>query len=126
MTQASIIQNGDKAKFNNLSSVQVVEVLGNVADWALKEIAKLLPVVNDAEKSVLEELKIEQSEAYKLSRDVELSKEERDMWYTRATKASDTILDIANAKKIKVAILGGIGVTSILGAIVFSIVNRKK
>ena len=126
MANTSIIKNGNKAKFDNLSNGQAIEVLGTVAQWALTEISKLLLVADDAEKSVLEELKLEQSEAYKISRDMELSKEEREVWYARATKASDTILQIAKAKKVKIAILGGIGAASVVGAIVLSIINQKK
>ena len=126
MANTNIIKNGNKVKFDNLPNGQAIEVLGTVAQWALTEISKLLLVADDAEKSVLEELKLEQSEAYKLSRDMELSKEESDMWYARATKASDTILQIAKAKKVKIVILGSIGAASVVGAIVLSIINQKK
>ena len=125
MTNTTIIKNGNKEKFDTLSNGQAVEVLSTVAQWALSEISKLLLVANDAEKSVLEELKLEQNEAYKLSRNMELSKEERDAWYERATKASDIILQIAKDKKVKIAILGGVGAASVVTAIVLSIINKK-
>lgn len=70
MANTCIIKNGNKAKFDNLSNEQAIEVLGTVAQWALTEISKLLLVADDTEKSVLEELKLEQSETYKLSRDM--------------------------------------------------------
>ena len=126
MSNTNIIKKGNKAKFDNLSNGQAIEVLSTVAQWALTEISKLLLVADEAEKSILEELKLEQSEAYKLSRDMELSKEERDIWYARATKASDTILQIAKAKKIKTTILGTLGIASVVLTIVLSIINPKK
>ena len=126
MANANIIKNRNKEKFDKLPNGQAIEVLGTVAQWALTEISKLLLLANDVEKSILDELKLEQSEAYKLSRDMELSKEERDIWYTRATKASDTILQIAKNKNIKLGIFGGICLTGIVGTIVFAIINQKK
>ena len=125
MANTNIIKNGNKTKFDNLPNKQAVDVLNTVAQWSLTEISKLLLLANEAEKSILEELKLEQSEAYKLSRDIELSKEERDMWYGRATKASDTILKIAKAKKVEIGILGGITL-SIFGVLFSSITTPKK
>lgn len=126
MANSNIIKNRNKEKFNTLSDEQAIDVLGRVANWALSEISKLLLLANDEEKSVLEELKVEQTEAYKLSRDKELSQQEREMWYARATKASNTILAIAKNNKVKVAVISAIGVASVVTTIVLAIINQGK
>lgn len=123
--ESAIIRKNNKAKFDALSNGQAIEVLSNVAQWALSEISKILLLVNDEEKSVLEELKLEQTEAYKLSRNIELSAEERDMWYDRATKASNIILQMSKANNIKVGIFG-LGITGVVLTIVLTIINQEK
>lgn len=125
MKESAIIRKNNKAKFDSLSNGQAIEVLSNVAQWALSEISKILLLVNDEEKSVLEELKLEQTEAYKLSRNIELSAEERDMWYDRATKASSIILQMSKANNIKVGIFG-LGITGVVLTIVLTIINQGK
>ena len=59
MANTNIIKNGNKAKFDNLPNGKAIEVLATVAQWALGEISKLLFIANEAEKIVLEELKME-------------------------------------------------------------------
>ena len=126
MANANIVNNRRKKQFDLLPNQLAVEVLERVASWILNEISKLLNLASDEEKILLEELRIEQNEAYKLSRDATLSQQQRDLWYERATKASETIRQIAKSNKVKTTILSVAGMVSIVATIVVSIINPNK